>query len=119
MVLLFELARQRQADVAAAGDHHAPRRRFFLADLAHELADVVARRDEEHLVAFLDDGVAIGHDAAARAVDSHHARLGVRVMFLERAQLLADQQAALARANADQPHAAVGEVEHLQRARDT
>ena len=54
----FEPARERQADVAAAGDHHAPRRRLFLAHLAHELADVVARGEEEHLVALLDDGVA-------------------------------------------------------------
>ena len=38
-------------------------------------------------------------------------------MFLQRAQLLADQQTALARADADQAYAPVGEIQHLQRAR--
>ena len=46
-----------------------------LAQLAHDAADVVARGEEEHLVAVLDDRVALGRDAAAVAVDGHDARL--------------------------------------------
>ena len=58
-----------------------------------------------------------GIDAAAAAIDSDDARLGVRHdARLSVAQLLADQQSALARADAHQAHAAVGEIQHLQRA---
>ena len=116
LVLVLEIAREPEADVAAAGDHHAARRRLLAAHLLHDDADVLARRQEEHLVAVLDDGVALGLDAPAGAVDGRDARVGRRNVLAQRAQCLAHQRSARACADAHQPHAAVGEIQHLQRA---
>jgi hypothetical protein len=58
--------------------------------------------------------IAVGAQAAARAVDGDHARVGVRQVLAHVAQLLTHQQAALHRAQADEPHAAAGEVDDLQ-----
>ncbi len=119
LVLVLELAREPEADVAAARDDHAPRRRLLAPHLLHDHADVLARRQEEHLVAVLDHRLAFGLDALARAVDRGDARVRARNVLAQRAQRLAHQRASLQRADAHQPHAAVGEVEHLQRARDS
>ncbi len=74
------------------------------------------RREEEHLVAFLDDRVAFRRNAAAAAVDGDHPRLHAGQMLRQLAQAMADQQAAAHGAHTDQAHLAGGEVEHLQRA---
>src|ERR687897_655730 len=47
-------------DVAAARDDDLARRLVELAHLAQHGARVLARGEEEHLVTFLDDGVAVG-----------------------------------------------------------
>ena len=99
--------------MAATGDHHAADRLLLAADLRHELPDVVLGGEEEDLVPFLDDGVALGLDAAAAAVDGDHTRLGVRDVLAQVAQFLADQQSALACGQADEPYPAIGEVQHL------
>ena len=87
------------------------RRISFITD-----ADILARGEEEHLVAVLDDGVALGLDALARPIDGGDPRIGGRNVLAQRAQRLADERPALKRADADQPHAAIREIEHLQRA---
>ena len=117
LVVLLERLGEPEADVAAARDHQAPHRCSSFAHLAHDAAEIVARRDEEDLVALLDHGVAAGRDAAAGAIDRGDARLDVAHVLAQRAQLLPDQQAALMRAHGDQAHLAVGEIDHLQRAR--
>ena len=58
-----------------------------------------------------------GAQAAARAVDGDDARVDVGQVLADVAQLLSDQQPALHRAHADQAHAAIREVDDLQRAR--
>ena len=104
LVVLLQRLREAEADVAAAGDDDAPHRIFVFAHLAHDAADVVARGEEEHLIAVFDDRVAVGRDAAAVAVDRHDARLDLRQVLAQLAQLLADEQAA-ARARARPPGA--------------
>ena len=89
-----------------------------LAHLAHHAAQVVARGEEEDLVAFLDDRVALGPNAAAAAVDGDDARVRLRQVLAQLAQRVADERAALLRAHADEVHLAVREIQHLQRARD-
>ena len=49
-------------------------------------------------------------------IDRDDAALDVRDVLRQLAQRMADERAAAARAHADEPHAAVGEIEHLQRA---
>ena len=117
LVAVLDALREPQADVAAARDHDALHRVLDAAQLAHDLAHVLGGGDEEHLVVVLDHRVALGRDAAAVAVDRDDARVDVRQVLAQGAQLLADQRAAADRLDPDQPHAAVGEVEHLQRAR--
>ena len=112
----FERAREIEADVAAARDHDLARRIVELAHLAQHGTGVLARREEEHLVAFLDDGVAVGDDAFAAAVDRDHAAFDVRDVLRQVAQRMADERAAAIGARRDEPHSAVGELEHLQRA---
>ena len=116
LVAAFERSREIEADVAAAGDHDLARRLVELAHLAQHGAYVFARGDEEHLVAFLDDGVAVGDDALAAAVDRDDAALDVRDVLRQVAQRMADERAAAIRARRDEAHFAVGELEHLQRA---
>ena len=57
---LLQSLRQAEADVAAAGDHDAPHRILEPSHLVHHQLDVLARGDEEHFVALLDDRVAVG-----------------------------------------------------------
>ena len=113
-LVLLERQRQAYADIAAAGDDDAPHRVFEPAHFAHEHADVLAGGDEEDLVAFLDDGVALGQHRLAVAIDCRDACLGVRYVVLKCRDALADEQAVAVRAHADQPHPAVGEVQHLR-----
>ena len=75
---------------------------------------VLARREEEHLVAFLDDGVAVGDDAFAAAVDRHHPAFDVRNVLRQISERVADERAAAIGARRDQTHFAVGELEDLQ-----
>jgi len=60
LVVRLERLGEAEADVAAAGDDDAPRRVVGVAQFAHDAADVVARRQEEYLVALLHDGVTLG-----------------------------------------------------------
>ena len=60
LVLALQALRETEADVAAARDHDLAHRVLELPHLLHHQPDVVARGDEEHLVAFLDDRVAVG-----------------------------------------------------------
>src|SRR5690606_26244730 len=113
----LQRAREPHADVAAAGDDDPPHRAIQLAQLVDHRADIGARRDEEHLVVRLDDGVAARHDRLATAVDCRHTGVHVRNMRAQRAQLLADQRAAVERLHRHQPHPSAGEIQHLQRTR--
>jgi hypothetical protein len=61
-VLVLQPLGQACPDVAAAGDHDALVGLVDAAQLGHHLADVLARRDEEHLVVGLDHRVALGDD---------------------------------------------------------
>ena len=115
LVVLFELLRKTQPDVAAAGDHDAPHRFLALAHLAHHQADVLGGGEEEHLVAGLDHGVALRAQAPPGPVDRDHARVDVRKVLADVAQLLSDQQPALHGAHSYQPDAAAREVDDLQR----
>jgi len=117
LVVRLERLGEAEADVAAAGDHHPLHRILCLAHLAHHQTDVLASGEEKYLVAVLDHGIAPRHDALAIAVDRRHARVGVRDMLAQRAQLLTHEQAAAQCTDADQAHLAVGKIEDLQRAR--
>src|SRR5690606_13478474 len=78
IVRRLERPREAQADVAAARDHDAAYRIVELAHLAQHAADVLARGDEEDLVAFLDDGIAVRDDAAPASIDRDDAALDAR-----------------------------------------
>ncbi len=71
-----------------------PRRILAAAQLAHDAADILARGEEEHLVAVLDDGVA---RRAARSFRRDRSRRRAPRqsgnVLAQRAQRLADQQA--------------------------
>ena len=108
---------QPRTDVAAAGDDEPLVGRIEPSQLAHHGADVRRRSDEEHLVVDLDAGVALGLDGVILTIDGGHARLDVRHVLLERAQLLTDQRPAMEGAHRHHPDAPAGEVEHLERAR--
>jgi hypothetical protein len=54
--LAVDLARQPQAHLAAAGDHHPAHRPVHLAQRAQHRADVLGGRQHEDLVAGLDAG---------------------------------------------------------------
>ena len=99
VIRLFERAREIEPDVAAARDHDLAHRIVELAHLAQHGADVLARRNEEHLVIFLDHGVAVRDDPFAAAVHRDDARLDVRDVLRQLAQRVADQRTA-ARARA-------------------
>ena len=86
-------------------------------NLLHHQLHVLARGDEEDLVVLLDRRVALGIDAAAAAIDRRDPDLEVGNVRAQRLQLVADELAALQRAHADEQHAAVRELEHLQGAR--
>ena len=86
---------QAPADVAAAGEHHPPQRLIGLAQLGHDLGDVLLGRDEEHLVLGLDHGLALGDDRAPAPVDRGDARVDVvRQVRRQLLELAADQRAA-------------------------
>src|SRR5690606_40871550 len=88
-----------------------------LAQLARHAADVLARGDEEVLVAFLDDGIAVRDDAAPASIDRDDAALDARHVLRQLAERPTHERAALVRLGRDETHAAVRELEHLQRAR--
>src|SRR5580692_5102369 len=111
LILVLEFARQPDPDVAAARDDDAPRRRFLAPHLLHDHADVLACRQEKHLVAVLDDRLALGLDALARAVDRRDARVRTRYVLAQRTQRLPDERAALQRADTHESYASIGEVE--------
>src|SRR5690606_37580677 len=69
----------------------------------------------EDLVAFLDDGIAVRDDAAPAAVDRDDAALDLRDVLRQLAPPPADEGPAAMSLRRDEPHAAVGELEHLQR----
>src|SRR5882724_10608676 len=116
LVVRLERLGEAEADVAAAGDDDAPRRVVGVAQFAHDATYVVARRQEEYLVALLHDGVTLGGNAAAVTVDGDHAHLHLGQMPLQLAQALTDQEAVAPRPHPHQAHLAVGEIQHLQRA---
>ena len=115
LVGLFERQRKPHADVAAAGDDDAPHRVFETPHFAHEDAHVLAVGDEENFVAFLDHRVAVRKHCLAVAINGGDAALGIRDMILQRGDSLADQQAVAIGFRADEPHPAVGKIEHLRR----
>jgi hypothetical protein len=97
LVLLVERLREPEADVAAARDHDALDRVLRASASPHDDADVLRRRDEEHLVAVEDLGVAIGLDALALAVHRRDTRLAVLHVRAQLADRASDQRAALER----------------------
>ncbi len=64
----------------------------------------------------LDDRVALGLDALAAAIDRRDPRIATLDVRGQLFQLLTDQRTALQGFDADEANAAVGEVQHLQRA---
>src|SRR4029079_4596658 len=117
LVRRLERAREVEADVAAARDHDFADRIVELAHLAEHGANVLARRDEEHLVVFLDHGVSVRDEAAPAAEERDGTALDVRDVLRELAQRMTDERATAAGAGGDESHPAVREVEHLERAR--
>ena len=116
LILAFQLVGQPQADVAAAGDHDAPRGRLLAAQFLHDDADIFARGQKKYLIAVLDDRRALGLDALAGPINGRNACVGGRDVLAQGAQGLAHQGSALQGANADQAHPAIGEIQNLQRA---
>src|SRR6185437_7654830 len=94
-------------------------RAVFLAELAHHAPQVGARSEEEDFVALVDDGVALGANAAPRAVNRDDARIRLRQVLANLAQRAPDERPALLRAYADERDFAVRELQHLKRARMT
>jgi hypothetical protein len=62
-----QLAARPQADLAAAGDDHAPHRVVAPAQRVEHAPDVACRRQHEDLVAGLDAGRAVAQDLAVAA----------------------------------------------------
>ncbi len=97
-------------------DDDAAGRPLLAPQFLHDHANVVAGGEKEHLVAVLDDGRALGNHAFAGAVDRSHSGIGRGDVLAQGLQRLTHQRAALQGADADQPHAAVGEIQDLERA---
>jgi hypothetical protein len=73
---------------------------------------------KEDFVVGFDQGVAFRNDRTALAEDGRHPGVDARHPLRQGAQRLTDQGAALVGLDADQPHLALGEIQHLQARRD-
>jgi len=77
----FERLSQAHADITATGDYDSPYRVVQLAHFAQYGSDILARRDEEHLVVFFDDRIAIGNDSLTVAIDNDNPALDIRYVL--------------------------------------
>ena len=69
LVRVLERAREPQSDVAATGDDELAHLRQALAHFGEHLGEIVARRDEENLIALGDHRVAAGAQQSPVAID--------------------------------------------------
>src|SRR6185437_15309464 len=112
---LLERAREAKAYVTAARNDHTAYPCVLLAQLADHPADVIARREEEHLIAFLDDRRAFRRYAAAAAVDGNHARFHAGQMLRQLPEAMTHQEPAADGTDPHQADLAGGEIQDLQR----
>src|SRR6056297_2143296 len=109
---------QRRADVAAAGQQHAAGGPGGAAEGGHDFADFLGRREEEHHVVDLDDGVAFRNDGLVVPEYGRHPGIDAAGQLVRQALERASDQLALAhRAGGDQLGPAVGEIQYLQGSR--
>ena len=116
LVGLLQRLREAHANVAATRNDNATHRVFEAPHLAHEHADVLAVGDEEHLVVFLDDRVAVREHRFALAVNRRDTGLRIRDVILERRDALSHEQAVAVSLYTDEADAAIREIEDLCRA---
>jgi len=76
---------------------------------------LLAISDEKDLVTLLDDRVSLRQHGLALPVNRGDSPLGIRYMFFERCNTLADQQAVAISLHADQAHTTVSKIENLRR----
>ena len=114
--LLLHLARQAQADLAAAGHHQPLHGPVALAQRAQHGADVLGGGEHEDFVAGLDARGAVEHrHHGVLPVDGHDAHVHARHQVRDLGQRVLHQRPAGHRAHRDQAHQAVRELQHLQR----
>ena len=71
--LVFDAAREREADVASAGDYNAFVGALDFAELAHHRIDVLGGSNEKHLVIGFDYRIAPRGDGLAAPIDGGNA----------------------------------------------
>ncbi len=114
-VVAFQRCRQPPADIAAARDHDFLDRAVYAAQFAHHRLNVLFFGEEEHFIARLDDGMALGHDAAIPAENRRDPAIQVGHVLSNHLQFVSDQRSAVIGTHRHQAHAAIGKIEHLQR----
>ena len=114
LVLPDQAARQTQAHLATAPDHHPLHRLVHIVDGPEHLPDVLLRRQHEHLVTRQHHRVTRRLDAHILTVQRHHPHLEVRKILLELRQRASGQGAARHRLHPDQAHPTFGELQHMQ-----
>ena len=117
LVGLLEGKRQAHADISAAGDDDPAHRVLQLAHFTHENPDILACGDEEDLVIFFNDGIAVELQRLSVTVDGGNTGLGIGYVFFQRRNLLANQQAVTIGTCADQSYPPAGKFQYLHRAR--
>ena len=103
--------------MAGTGNHDAPDARLKLAQFTHDGADIFSGSEKEHLIAWLDDRFAVRAHTTATPIHGGNARLDARNVFGQIRKGLAHQETTFHSPNADEPHAAISEIDHLECAR--
>jgi Zn-dependent alcohol dehydrogenase len=110
-----QFARQPQAHLAAAGDHHAAHRLVDVAQRRQHAADVRGGGKHEDLVAGLDAGVAVQlGQRLVLAVDGHDAHRDAGQQQRDLGQIVLHQRPAGHGPHRDQTDQPMGELQHLQ-----
>src|SRR6056297_2266491 len=109
---------KRRADVAAAGQQRPAGGPGGAAEGRHDIADFLGGRQKEHHIVDFDDGVAFGNDGLVTPDYGRHPGIDAAGQLVGQALERAPDQLAFAYcAGGDQLGPAVGEIQHLQRAR--
>ena len=117
-ITLLELSREKQADIAAADDHHPLAHPLLVAEGGERTADVLCLDHHLNVVARQHLIVAAGDEELALAHDADADQMQIGKEIAQLAQGRVDDRRLARAVQADQPHAIVDERHHRQGTRD-
>ena len=112
---VFQLAAEAEADLAAAGNHHAPRGLLLRAQFAQHFGHLQSGGGHEYFIALLNHGLRRGHNQLVVAVDGADLAVGAfGQVFVDGVDGLPQQPPAALRAHHEHAHFIFSKSEHLQ-----